>query len=87
MCKSLKLTYWVLSKVNHKLKFCEKYHCFINKTQKINSNDIGTHNVLIKKLKLRMFCCKLLGDNIKDWTYANSINLVDRQIYAQHNDF
>ena len=43
MCKHLKLTYWALSRGNHKGMSVEHYHRFLNKTQAIMGNDKNTH--------------------------------------------
>ena len=45
MCKVLKLTFWPLSRGNHKGKSVERYHRFLNKTQIISGQDRETHEV------------------------------------------
>ena len=45
MCKLLKLTFWPLSRGNHKGNSVERYHRFLNKTQTISGQDRGTHEV------------------------------------------
>ena len=51
MCTKLGVTYWCLSRGNHKGNSVEKYHRFLNKTQAISGNDRGTHDVCILNAK------------------------------------
>ena len=55
MCKRLGLTYWVLSRGNHKGNSVERYHRFLNKTQAIAGNDRGTHDVYIQNAKTSQY--------------------------------
>ena len=47
MCSKLDLTYWCLSRGNHRGDSVERYHRFLNKTQAITGNDRGNHVVYI----------------------------------------
>ena len=55
MCKHLKLTYWALSKGNHKGMSVERYHRFLNKTQAITGNDRGTHLTYLQNAKTSQY--------------------------------
>ena len=45
MYKSLKITYWFISRGNHKGNSVETFHLFLNKTQTITGGDPGTQNL------------------------------------------
>ena len=51
MCEALGITYWCLSRGNHRGNSVERYHRFLNKTQAIAGNDRGTHKVYIQNAK------------------------------------
>ena len=55
MCEALAITYWCLSRGNHRGKLVERYHCFLNKTQAIAGNDRGTHKVYIQNGKTSQY--------------------------------
>ena len=47
ICNSLNINNWCLSRGNHRGNLVERYHRFLNKTQAINSNNRGTHDICI----------------------------------------
>ena len=47
LCNCLDLTYWCLSRDNHKGNSIEQYPRFLNKTQSIAGNNPGTHDTYI----------------------------------------
>ena len=53
MCKLLKLTFWPLSRRNHKGNSVERYHRFLNKT--ISGQDRGTHEVFHQNIKTSQY--------------------------------
>ena len=55
MCKLLKLTFWPLSRGNHKGNSVERYHRFLNKTQTISGQDRGTHEVFHQNIKTSQY--------------------------------
>ena len=55
MCKTLKLTFWPLSRGNHKGNSVERYHRFLNKTQTICGQDRGTHEVFHQNVKTSQY--------------------------------
>ena len=61
MCTKLGITYWCLSRGNHRGNSVERYHRFLNKTQAIAGNDRVTHDVYLqnakKNIPIRMEQC------------------------------
>ena len=55
MCNALSITYWCLSRGNHRGNSVERYHRFLNKTQAIAGNDRGTHQVYIQNAKTSQY--------------------------------
>ena len=55
MCGALGITFWALSRGNHKGNSAERYHRFLNKTQAINGNDRGTHQIFIQNAKTSQY--------------------------------
>ena len=51
MCTALKIHFWPLAWGQHKVPSVEKYHIFINKTQPIVDQDIGTHLPILSNSK------------------------------------
>ena len=43
MCRAPKITYWCISRGNHKVNSVENFHQFLNKTQTITGSDRVTH--------------------------------------------
>lgn len=44
MCGILSITFWPLSRGNHHRLSVERFHRYLNKTQTIQGNNIGTHS-------------------------------------------
>ena len=55
MCEQLKITFWALSRGNHKGLSVERYHRYLNKTQAIVGNDRGTHKTFIQNAKTSQY--------------------------------
>ena len=55
MCKLLKLTFWPLSRGNHKGNSVERYHRFLNKTQTISGQNRGTYEVFHQNIKTSQY--------------------------------
>ena len=55
MCEQLKVTFWALSRGNHKGLSVERYHRYLNKTQAIVGNDRGTHKTFIQNAKTSQY--------------------------------
>ena len=55
MCKILKLTFWPLSRGNHKGNLAEHYHRFLNKTQTIHGQDRGTNEVFHQNVRISQY--------------------------------
>ena len=55
ICKALEITYWCISRVNHKGKNVENFHRFWNKTQTITGSDRGTHAGFIQNEKTSQY--------------------------------
>ena len=51
MCKLLKITFWPLSRGNHKINSVERYHRFLNKTQTNCGKNRGTQKVFHQNIK------------------------------------
>ena len=55
MCKSLKITYWIISRGNHNRNSVEKFHWFLNNTQTITGGDRGKHIGFIHNAKTSQY--------------------------------
>ena len=55
MCQLLKITFWALSRGNHKGLSVERYHRYLNKTQTIVGNDRGTHHTFLQNCKVTQY--------------------------------
>ena len=55
MCKLLKLTFWSISRGNHKGNSVERYHSFLNKTQTIRGQDRGMYEVFHQNIKTSQY--------------------------------
>ena len=55
MCDVLKITFWPLSRGNHKGNSVERYHRFLNKTQTIVGQDRGTHHTFLQNMKTSQY--------------------------------
>ena len=55
MCRLLKITFWALSRGNHKGLSVERYHRYLNKTQTIVGNDRGTHQTFLQNCKITQY--------------------------------
>ena len=55
MCTSLDITYWYLSRGNHKGNLVEHYHWFLNMTQAIVGNNRGTHKFYLQNAKMSQY--------------------------------
>ena len=55
MCTKLGITYWYLSRGNHRGSSVKRYHRFINKAQEIAGNNRGTHKVYLQNAKTSQY--------------------------------
>jgi hypothetical protein len=55
MCDILQITLWTLSRGNHKGCSAERFHRFMNKTQAIAGQSVGTHAVFSRNAKLSAY--------------------------------
>ena len=55
MCEILGIKLWPLARGNHKGNSVERYHRFLNKTQTIAGNSVGTHNVFHRNVSLSAY--------------------------------
>ena len=53
--KILKLTFWPLSRGNHKGNLAEHYHRFLNKTQDFHGQDRGTNEVFHQNVRISQY--------------------------------
>ena len=55
MYTSHNINHWCISRGNHRSNSVERYHRFLNKTQVINGNSRGTHDIYIQNAKTSQY--------------------------------
>ena len=73
MCKALKITYWCISRGNHKGNSVENFHWFLNKNQTISDCDWEKHYYgFVQNEKTSQYAWKSapIGDIYISWSLA-----------------